>query len=494
MNIDRLNRTIANTSFGKYFKLENSGASNTRDTQFTTELRAGLTTFFAMAYIVAVNAAIVADSGGPCVCQNPDIANTCIGDPDYAACQMVVKRDIITATAAVSCLASAIMGIFANLPLGLAPGQINFYLVGFHGGGNIPYTLAKLIPKSIKNAAAAGIGLFLCFIGFQKNTGIALIATDPTTVVSLGGCPDQYFNSTTGACTGHHMESPITWFGVLGFLIIAILLLYKVKGSLLLGITFISVVSWFRNSQVTYFPYTPDGDERFDFFKNVVGFHSIENNKDIWIALITFLYVDIFDATGTIYSMAKFGGFTDETGDFEGATAAYICDASSISIGAIFGLPPVTAFVESGAGIMEGGRTGITALTISFFFFISLFFAPIFASLPPWATGPALVVVGSIMVRNIKNINWDYVGDAMLSFLTIAIMPLTFNIAYGLIAEPWDGPGDEGLLPLWLVDITYKARKITKSTTTVETETIEISKEQMNNEVNEVDNEVKMEE
>ncbi|CAG8788607.1 7781_t:CDS:2, partial [Gigaspora rosea] len=250
-----------------------------------------------------------------------------------------------------------------------------------------------------------------------------------------------------------------------------------------------------------------EGNARFDFFKNVVGFHSIEKtlaamhfnlgNKDVWVALITFLYVDILDTTATLYSMAKFGGFMDETGDFEGATAAFICDASSITIASIFGTSPVTTFIESGSGITEGGRTGITALIISFCFFISLFFAPIFASMPPWATGPALVVVGAIMAKSIKDINWKYIGDAVPSFLTIAIMPLTYSIAYGLIAgivsyliintavwliekascgrishdksdkEPWGdftiGPGGEGFFPQWLVKVVYKVRGIERT-------------------------------
>ncbi len=123
-----------------------------------------------------------------------------------------------------------------------------------------------------------------------------------------------------------------------------------------------------------------------------------------------------------------------KNGDFDGSTAAFLCDATSISVGAVFGVPPVTAFIESGAGITEGGRTGLTSIVTAIFFFISLFFSPIFASFPPWATGPALIVVGSMMVKSVRSINWDYVGDAIPAFLTIAMMPLTYSIAYGLIA------------------------------------------------------------
>ncbi|CAG8848840.1 26870_t:CDS:2, partial [Gigaspora margarita] len=306
---------------------------------------------------------------------------------------------------------------------------------------------AKLIPMSIKIATGAGVGFLLTFIGLQRSTGIALISHDPSTLVTLGGCPDQYYNKTTGICTSHHMEN--------------------------------------------------EGDARFNFFKSVVGFHTMEKtlgamhfnlgSSDVWLAIITFLYIDMLDTTGVLYSMARLGDFLDETGDFEGSNAAFICNASSISISAIFGTSSVATYFESGSGITEGGRTGITSLTVSFFFFISLFFAPIFVSIPPWASGPVLIVIGSMMAKSIKDINWKYIGDAVPSFLTLIIMPLTYNVAYGLIAgivsymvinttawlietvsfgritydksdkEPLGnfkvGSGGEGLLPIWLVPV-----------------------------------------
>jgi len=183
----------------------------------------------------------------------------------------------------------------------------------------------------------------------------------------------------------------------------------------------------------------------FDFFKKVVAFKPINNiggaikfnysHGRVWYALITFLYVDILDTTGTLYSMAKFAGLRDPvTLDFENSTIAYCVDAFSISMGALMGVPPVTAYIESATGISEGGKTGITAMTTGFAFFISVFFAPIFASIPPWATGGALVIAGSLMIRNVREINWDYIGDAVPAFLTIIIIPLTYNIAYGVIA------------------------------------------------------------
>jgi AGZA family xanthine/uracil permease-like MFS transporter len=205
--------------------------------------------------------------------------------------------------------------------------------------------------------------------------------------------------------------------------------LFKVKGSILICILLVAIISWPRNTSVTFFPYNDAGDAGFDFFKQVVTFHPIEKTlatlefdlttSEIWIALITILYVDIMDTTGTLYSMAKFGGYMDERGDFEGSSVAFICDSLCVSL---FGTSPCTTFVESGAGITEGARTGIAGLVVSICFFISLFFAPIFASFPPWSTGPALILVGSMMIQNVINVNWGYIGDAVPAFLTMAIM------------------------------------------------------------------------
>jgi AGZA family xanthine/uracil permease-like MFS transporter len=163
-----------------------------------------------------------------------------------------------------------------------------------------------------------------------------------------------------------------------------------------------------RSTSFTYFPYTPEGNQRFEFFKKVVSFHPIGGtlNAIEWnvmkapsqfaLALFTFLYVDIIDCTATLYSMARFSGVVDvKSGDFPRSTLAYCTDAFCISIGSLFGCSPVTAFIESGAGIAEGGKTGLTSMTTGVCFLLSLFFAPIFASIPPWATGCTLVLVST---------------------------------------------------------------------------------------------------
>ena len=199
------------------------------------------------------------------------------------------------------------------------------------------------------------------------------------------------------------------WLGImLSGIMVVILQMYRVKGAIIMGILLVSIISWPRPTPVTYFPYTELGNSAFDFFKQVVTFHPIGRilNVQRWdiseyggqfgLAFITFLYVDILDATGTLYSMARFAGFIDErTQDFENSAIAYSVDAIGISIGALMGCPPVTAYIESGAGISEGGATGLTAMFTGLCFFIAIFFAPIFASIPPWATGPVLVIVST---------------------------------------------------------------------------------------------------
>jgi AGZA family xanthine/uracil permease-like MFS transporter len=291
--------------------------------------------------------------------------------------------------------------------------------------------------------------LYLTIIGLTYSAGIGLIQGATSTPVDLAGCDSKYFDEKTGLCpSSQKMRNPAMWIGIFcGGFVTVLLMMYRVKGAIIAGILLVSIISWPRSTSVTYFPHTELGDPKFDFFKQVVAFRPIKNilNAQKWdiseyggqfgLAFITFLYVDILDATGTLYSMARFAGLMDErTQDFEGSSIAYMVDAMGISIGSLFGSSPVTAFIESGAGISEGGKTGLTAITTGLCFFISIFFAPIFASIPPWATGCTLVIVGSLMAQSAKDINWKYMGDAIPAFLTIAIMPFSYSIAYGLIA------------------------------------------------------------
>ncbi|KAK0234664.1 hypothetical protein EDD85DRAFT_89518 [Armillaria nabsnona] len=450
--LDLLNAQVADSFVGRWFKLEGSGHPKERlGSRFTTEIRAGLTTWAAMAYIISVNASILSDSGGTCICATDDL---CVNDAAYAICVNEVRNDLITSTAAIAALSSFLMGLLANLPVGMAPGLgLNAYftysVVGYHGSGIITYRealaavflegwiflilsilglrqwLVRIMPQSLVLAVGAGIGLFIAFIGLGAS-GLFVIGGDTTNFVGLGGCKSENFvEGIDNYCANGVLQSPTMWLGIfLGGIFTVLLMMYRIRGAILIGIFLVSIISWPRPTAVTYFPHTDAGDQLFDYFKKVVTFHKLEKignaidynygNGQVWYALITFLYVDILD--------------------FEGSTIAYCVDAFCISMGALMGTSPVTAYIESATGISEGGKTGITAITTGLAFFVSVFFAPIFASIPGWATGGALVIVGSLMIRNVREINWDYIGDAVPAFLTLLIIPLSYNIAYGVIA------------------------------------------------------------
>lgn len=538
--LTRLNNYVARTRVGKRFKLAE------RNSTFTTELRAGTATFLTMAYILAVNASILTDSGGTCsvsdcipLCSDPTVpVSNCTGstglrviqpdasckfdpvNPGYSSCLEKIRKDLIVATVASSLIGCLIMGAFANLPLALAPGMgTNAYfaytVVGFHGSGNVSYKsalaavfiegviflgisaiglrakLAKLVPKPVRISSSAGIGLFLAFIGLQNGQGIGLVGYSSSTLVTLAGCPSSsraslapvmtLANGTVSLipggtvsgdifCLRDRMESPTLWLGVVGFVIIAYCLVKNVKGAMIYGIVFVTAISWFRDTKVTVFPNTVAGDAAHEYFKKVVDVHVIESTagalsfKSIgkgyfWEALITFLYVDILDTTGTLYSMARFAGFSDQNGDFEGQYFAFMSDASSIVVGSLLGTSPVTAFIESSTGIREGGRTGLTALTVAGYFFLAFFFTPLLASIPAWAVGPPLILVGVLMMKSVVEVEWNDMKQAIPAFMTLILMPLTYSIAYGLIGgigtyivlHLWDW-GDEFLVKLGVIN------------------------------------------
>lgn len=524
--LSRLNNYVARSRVGKRFKLAE------RNSTFTTELRAGTATFLTMAYILAVNASILTDSGGTCsvsdcvpLCSDSTVpVSNCTGstglrviqpnesckfdpvNPGYSSCLERLRKDLIVATVASSLIGCLIMGTFANLPLALAPGMgTNAYfaytVVGFHGSGNVSYKsalaavfmegmfflgisaiglrakLAKLVPKPVRISSSAGIGLFLAFIGLQNSQGIGLVGYSSSTLLTLAGCPSSsraslapvmtLANGTVDLipggtvsggifCVRDRMESPTLWLGVVGFVIIAYCLVKNVKGAMIYGIVFVTAISWFRNTEVTVFPNTAAGDAAHEYFKKVVDVHAIESTagalsfKNIgkgyfWEALITFLYVDILDTTGTLYSMARFAGFSDQNGDFEGQYFAFMSDATAIVVGSLLGTSPVTAFIESSTGIREGGRTGLTAITVAGYFFLAFFFTPLLASIPAWAVGPPLILVGVLMMKSVVEIEWSDMRQAIPAFMTLILMPLTYSIAYGLIG----GIGTYIVLHVW---------------------------------------------
>jgi adenine/guanine/hypoxanthine permease len=469
--VDKTNLYIAKSVVGRRFRLEFSGHKHERKgSRFLTEVRAGLATFFAMAYIVSVNASIVSQSGGTCVCTSITDP-TCANDLAYEQCKQEIQQDLVTATAAIASLTSFVFGLLVNLPISFAPGMgVNtlfaFQVVGINGTGPLSYRLAltavfaeglimvaltlfglrqwlaRAIPSSLKIACGAGIGLYLTLIGLSYNAGIGAVTGGVSEPLMLAGCVPELLDPITNTCTSGQMRNPRMWLGIAGGLLTAMLMMYRVRGALIIGILLVAIISWPRGTSVTYFPNTAIGDSSFEFFKQVVTFHPIKHvlaaqnwavsqagssqGAQFALTLITFLYVDILDLTGTLYSMARFCGAIDEdTQDFEGSTVAYLVDALGITFGSLFGSPPVTAFVESGAGISEGGMTGLCACTTGICFFFSIFFAPIFASIPSWATGCTLILVGAMMARAVTDINWHYMGDSVPAFLTLALMPFT---------------------------------------------------------------------
>lgn len=478
--ISRINEKFNASYFGKYFELEARGSN------LTTEFRGSVATFLTMAYILAVNPGILSTSGGTC--------ESDLSEDEYNLCLNDVKKQFIVSTALVSMFACLLMGLWANLPIALSCGMgmnayFTFNVVGFHGFGNVKYGAAlvavlieglvffvlavtgaryyiiKMIPEPVRIATPAAIGAFLAHLGLQTAEGIGIVVSDIATAVTLGGCieekrvpivpltescienTDSCLQSDAYTCDnlGGQMESPTAWMGILGTVIMAILLAYKVKSSFVIGIAFVTIISWFRGTTVTFFPDTIAGNDRFEYFQKVVSVESLDmifakydfggaSGSEFVVALFTLLYIDFLDTSGTLLALVSSMGYVGEDGDFPNSRAAFTVDAISTIIGSLFGLSPVTSYIESAAGVEVGSRTGLTSVFVAFFFFISIFFAPILSSIPPWATGGSLVIVGALMARSLVNVKWENPAHAITAFVTVIVMPLTYSIANGLIA------------------------------------------------------------
>ena len=315
--VEKINAAVSNSFIGRFFEM------NERKTTFTAELRGATATFMSMAYILAVNPRILADSGGPCVPSTDD--GGIFGD-SYAKCMEDVKREYVTSTAIASMFGCLLMGLMANLPIALAPGMgMNAYftysVVGWRGTGDVGYKAAitacmiegaiflflsltgiryaiiKWVPEPVRLATPAAIGFFLAHLGLQTAEGIGLVVSDIATTVTLGGCPENMRTPIVAldvACAANTqncvlsdaytcdvlegvMEGGTTWTGILGFLIVVIMLSYKNHSAFICRIGFITFLSWFRNTAITYFPDTLAGDERFDYFKQVVKVEAMDS-------------------------------------------------------------------------------------------------------------------------------------------------------------------------------------------------------------------------
>jgi AGZA family xanthine/uracil permease-like MFS transporter len=387
----------------KFFKLKE------RNTNVKTEIMAGVTTFLTMAYILAVNPGILSEAG-----------------MDFSK--------VFAATAIASAVATLVMSLLANLPFALAPGMgLNAFLtytvvmgMGYSWqfaltavfvegiifliltAVNIREAIVNSIPANLKKAIGVGIGLFIAFIGMQ-NAGIVI--GGPTLV----GLNPDWFLGPAG-------------LAMLGLIITGILLAFKVNGALLVGIAITTIVGIplgiTKYAGGSFVPPTPYFFP-FDFSQVL--------SLDFIVVVFTFLFVDMFDTVGTLIGCATKADMIQKDGSIPNCKEALFADAVGTTLGAVLGTSTVTTFVESSAGVVEGGRTGLTSLTVAILFLLSLFFAPLFESIPSAATAPALIIVGVMMMTPVKDIDWNEITEAIPAFLCIMFMVVSYSIANGIM-------------------------------------------------------------
>lgn len=404
----------AQTSNNKKSMLDRVFKLTENNTNVKTEVIAGMTTFMTMAYILVVNPSILGDAG-------------------------MDKDAVFAATAIAAFIGSCIMGFLANYPIALAPGmglnaffaytvvlqmgyswQFALCAVLIEGVIFILLTLTNIrekiidcIPGVLKHAVTAGIGLYIAFIGLV-NAGI----------VQGGGAILQLGN----------MQSPTVVLAILGLVIAAVLLSRNVKGTFLLAMvvtTAIGIIAGLVQLPHALVSSIPSLKPVFlqAFSVPVDQIFSL----DMLVVVFTFLFVDLFDTVGCLVGVASKGNMLDENGKLPKAKEALFADAIATTTGSLLGTSTVTAYIESAAGIGEGGRTGLTAVTTGILFLLSLFFAPIFTSIPPQATAPVLILVGVMMASSLLEIDFSDFTNAIPAFLTFAMMPLAYSIADGII-------------------------------------------------------------
>ena len=389
--------------FERLFKLSEHGTS------VRTELIAGVTTFLTMSYIIFVN---------------PDILSTTGMD----------RNAIFVATCLAAALGSIIMGLVANWPIGLAPGMgLNAFFaftvvaaLGFtwqqalgavfiSGGIFVLLTVTGVrswliagIPHSLRSAIAAGIGLFLAIIALK---GAGIVVANKATLIGLGDLKQ----------TG-----PL--LAIFGFFVIAVLDALKVRGSILIGILAVTVLSWiFGVSQFHGIVSMPPSIMPTFLQLDIVG----ALHGGLIHIILVFVLVEVFDATGTLIGVAKRAKLIEE-GKPNRLSRALLADSAAIVAGSLMGTSSTTAYVESASGVQAGGRTGLTAVTIAVLFIAALFFSPLAASVPAYATAPALLYVAGLMMRELTEIEWDDLTEAAPAALTALAMPFTYSIANGL--------------------------------------------------------------
>ena len=442
--------------FEKQFKLKENG------TNIRTEAIAGLTTFFTMAYIIFVNPEILGVAGVP-------------------------AGGVYIATILAAAIGTLIMGLVANVPYAQAPGMgLNAFFtytvclgLGFKwqqalamvficGIINIVITVTqirkmiiKAIPRSLQYAIGGGIGLFIAYIGF-KNAGFLKFTSEgkawsPLTIIGLSEqnttVLDPFTSSSTGATVvqnGAQVIPAIVDFAsagaqlaLIGLLIIVVLMLLKVKGSILIGIVATTIIG--IPMGVTTFGFTPFNISDISQTAFKLDFAGLFGDpKTIMVVLTTILafsLTDTFDTIGTFIGTGRKSGIFDEKDEAElfagkgfksKMDKALFADATATSIGSLLGTSNTTTYVESAAGISVGGKTGLTSIVTAVLFLICLAFAPIAGIVPSAATAPALIVVGILMMESVGKIKWDDFDEALAAFFTIVVMPFTYSIANGI--------------------------------------------------------------
>lgn len=390
----------------KYFRLSAHG------TNVRTEIVAGLTTFLTMAYIIFVNPDILSSTG-------------------------MDRNAVFVATCLAAALGSAIMGLWANWPIGMAPGMgLNAFFaftvvaaLGFSWQqalgavfiSGIIFLLMTLtgvrrwlvagIPVSMRSAIAAGIGMFLAIIAL-KNAGI--VVDNPATLVGLGD-----------------VTKSATLLAIFGFLLIAALDSLKVKGAILIGIIVVTILAMFTgDTTFSGLVSTPPSIAPTFLQLDILG----ALNHGIIQVILVMVLVEVFDATGTLIGVAKRAGLLTEgpTHTNTGLGRALMADSTAILAGSMLGTSSTTAYVESASGVAAGGRTGLTALTIAVLFLLAMFFSPLAGAVPACATAPALLYVATLMMRELTEIDWADSTVAASAALTALAMPFTYSIANGL--------------------------------------------------------------
>ena len=435
------------TLIGRIFKLKRN------HTTVKTEIVAGLTTFMTMAYILAVNPNILSIAGIP-------------------------RGGVFVATAIAAVVGTLLMAFMSNYPFVLAPGMgLNAFLTfGVVLGMGYSWQFALLavfveglvflalsltpvregifnaIPFSLKKAVAAGIGLFICLIA-MKTAGI--IVDNSATLISLVKFRDVPFH-TTGICAV---------LALAGTLFTAFLLVKGFKGSILFGILFTWGLGMLAQVCGVYVPDPAGGffslypdfsikglAQNFSEFGNTFGalFNSeswthtqngvvvksgwsLIKTLDFFVVMFAFFFVDLFDTLGTLIGVSMKGGFLDKQGRLPRISGALCADSIATSVGAVFGTSTTTTFVESASGVMAGGKTGLTAVTSAALFALAIIFAPVFLAIPGFATAPALIIVGYMMLSSCADVNWGDAGEAVPAFLAVAAMPFTYSISDGIM-------------------------------------------------------------